>query len=364
MDPQYHFTATEAERAQRRAERIAARKQRQRARRRALLLRTLPAAALAVLLLCALTLRPASTAPAEDPEDPPAPEEQVPPAGEPEPEAPPPPFSATTSAETVTLDETFSSGFAVLIDVEAQAILAQKNAFEAVSPASMTKILTVLVAAEQIESLDGAAPVTQEISDYCYRNGCSVAGFLPGEEVALEDLFYGAILPSGADASLALAEYVSGSEEAFVSLMNEKAEALGLSARFAGCTGLYDPDTRCSVYDMACILKAAMDNDLCRQVLAARIWQVPPAGERKTALELSNWFIRRIEDHMPQGFTIQGAKTGFVNEAGNCAASCAQGPDGRLYLCVTAQGAGIWPCIYDHVALYESVGAEIQERNP
>lgn len=356
MEPQYHFSTTEAERAQRRAGRIAARKQRQRARRRALLLRTLPAAALAVLAVGYLTLRPASTAPAGDPAEPSV-QTDLPPAGEPAPEEDPlpAPFSPKAGAETVELGEDFPSGFAILVDVEAEAILAQKNAFEAVSPASMTKLLTVLTAAEQIESLDGSFTITQEITDRCFQNGCSVAGFLPGEEVGLEDLFYGAILPSGADACLALAEYVSGSEEAFVSLMNEKAGELGLTARFAGCVGLYDPDTQCSVYDMARILKAAMDNDLCRRVLATRLWEVPPAGEREEALELSNWFIRRIEDHMPQGVEIQGAKTGFVTESGNCAASCALGPDGRLYLCVTAQGAGIWPCIYDHVALYETI---------
>ena len=360
MAVQYHFSTTEEERARRRADRSAARRQRRRLRRRAMLLRALPP--LLLILLAAgglLALLAGNGRDAPLPEPPPM--EYVPPAGEPAPAAvPPPAFSARTTPETAALGEEFSSGCAVLIDVESGTVLAEKNAFQAVSPASMTKILTLLVAVEALESLEGTASVTQAITDYCFQNQCSTAGFLAGEEAGLEDLLYGTILPSGADAALALAEYVSGSEEAFTERMNRKAEELGLAARFAGCVGLYHPETRCSVYDMAVILQAALENPTCRQVLSARTWFVPAAGERE-ALELSNWFIRRIEDHMPAGFEIQGAKTGFVTEAGNCAASCAQGPDGRTYLCVTAQGAGIWPCIFDHVALYQSVagtGAE------
>ncbi len=355
MDTQYHFTTTEEERASRRAQRTAARKQRQRARRRALLLRTLPVAALALLaagtLLWALGQKAGTQPPAGIQ---PAVPHQIPPAGEPDPGLEPyTPLSAQSSAATVRLGEDFSSGYAVLIDVEAGTVLAEKNAWTAVSPASMTKILTVLVAAEQVENLDAAASITPEIAAYCLENDCSMAGFLAGESPAARDLFYGTILPSGAEAALALANLAAGSQEAFVELMNEKAEALGTSAHFTNCVGLYSPENLCSVYDMAVILKAAMDNELCRDVLARKTYDIPANELREDPLNLSNWFIRRIEDHMPVGMEILGAKTGFINEAGNCAASCVRGPDGKLYICVTALGSGIWPCIFDHVALYE-----------
>ena len=351
MEDQYQFTSSEEERAARRAARIQARRLRQRARRRRLLLRSLlPAAA----LLAAFLWLAGQRAPAAEPEEQPmtaraAEEDPPPPAAEPEER-----FSPQETASTVRLGEEVSSGYAVLIDLDSGTVLAEKDSHTAVSPASMTKILTILVAAEQIGDLNDTAPVTQEITDFCFSNDYSVAGFLPGEAVPLGELFYGAILPSGADASLALANYVAGSQEAFVELMNRKAAELGLSesARFSNCVGLYSEDNVCPVYDMALILKAAMDNDLCRQVLTQKTFDIPPSEAHPEGLPLSNWFIRRIEDHMPEGVELLGAKTGFINESGNCAASMAQDASGRRFICVTAQAGGVWQCIYDHVALY------------
>ena len=355
MEEQYQFTISEEERSARRAARIQARRLRQRARRRRLLLRSLvPAAALLGLFLWLAGQR----TPAEEPEETGqlmtarAAEEDpgAKPAAEPE-----PPFSLLETDATVHLEEEISSGYAVLIDLDSGTVLAEKDSQTAVSPASMTKILTILVAAEQIGDLNDTAPVTQEITDYCFTNDCSVAGFLPGEEVPLGELFYGAILPSGADASLALANYTAGSQEAFVELMNQKAAELGLSesARFSNCVRLNANIAARNVRDMALILKAAMDNELCRQVLTQKTFDIPPSQAHPEGIPLSNWFIRRIEDHMPEGMEILGAKTGFINESGNCAASMAQDASGRRFLCVTAQAGGVWPCIYDHVALYD-----------
>ena len=100
----------------------------------------------------------------------------------------------------------------------------------------------LLVAAEHIENLDDTVTITIDITDYCYVNDCSVVGFALDEVVPVRELLYGTILPSGADAALALAKYVAGSQEAFVALMNEKLEELGLSdtAHFTNCVGLYD----------------------------------------------------------------------------------------------------------------------------
>jgi hypothetical protein len=68
-------------------------------------------------------------------------------------------------------------------------------------------------------------------------------------------------------------------------------------------------------------------------------------------IQISNWFMRRIEDK-DTGGEVLGAKTGFVNAAGFCCASYQESDDGGRYICVTADGAGIWPCIYDHVDIY------------
>lgn len=354
----YHFTTSEAERAERRALRTAARKKRRWARRRTLFLRTLPILVLAAAGIGAWLLLPGHGAAL--PEDEALPNGPIPPAGEPDLDPGPepiPPWSAAAGPSTVQLAEEVGSGHAILIDVDTGRILAEKDAYTASSPASMTKIMTLLVAVEELGSLEGHATVTEEALAYCWAHECSMAGFTAGEEVPLRDLLYGTILPSGADAALTLADYVAGSHDAFVDLMNKKAVELGLSgAHFANCVGIYDPDNYCSVYDMAVILKAAMDNEVCREVLGSRTYDIPARGVREGDVTLSNWFIRRIEDHMPDGMEVSGAKTGFINDSGNCAASLARNADGKSYICVTAQGTGIWPCVYDHVALYKMSG--------
>ena len=267
-------------------------------------------------------------------------------------------FQPQESADTVLLTPgTLSSSYAVLIDVASSKILSEQNARVAISPASMTKIMTILVASEHVKNLDDTFPITIDITDFSYSHDCSAVGFSLGEEPTVRDLFYGTILPSGADAAVALADYVAGSQEAFVELMNEKLDELGLSAssHFTNCVGLYDQDHYTTVYDMAMILKAAYDDDLCRQVLSAHTYTTSKTAQHPEGISLSNWFLRRIEDKDSGGLTVECAKTGFVNQSGNCAASIASDADGNIYLCVTAMSNSSWHCIYDHAALYKTV---------
>ena len=179
----------------------------------------------------------------------------------------------------------------------------------------MTKVLTVLVAAEQIkeENLDDTFTMTLEITDYAYRNDCSSVGFLDGEKVTVRDLFYGTILPSGGDAAVGLATYIAGSHEAFVDMMNDKLKELGLSktAHFTNCVGLYDENHYCTVYDMAVIMKAAMKNDMCREFLSAHSYTTAPTTEHPKGITISNWFLRRIEDKDTGGEVIGGKKNGI-----------------------------------------------------
>lgn len=270
----------------------------------------------------------------------------------------------TATADTVQLGAEFPSSYAVLIDLDSHEILAEKGADTVIYPASMTKVLTVLVAAEAIEEsdLDQTFAMTREITDYCYVNGCSVVGLMVDETVTVRELFYGTILPSGADAAVGLATYVAGSHEAFVDMMNDKLEELGLSdtAHFTNCVGLFDENHACTVSDMAVILEAALDNDLCREVLGAHTYETAPTTDHPEGQILSNWFLRRIEDKDTGSLTVMGAKTGYVVESGSCAASWAQDTDGHRYLCVTADASSSWQAIYDHADLYKTYCAEAE----
>ncbi len=263
-------------------------------------------------------------------------------------------FEATSDTVNVYSEEVISS-HVILVDANADTIIAMKGAYDRIIPASMTKVLTVLVAAEAIdeERLNDPVTITLEMTDYAYVNDCSSVGFLNGEVVTVKDLFFGTILPSGGDAAMGLATYVAGSQEAFVDLMNEKLEELGLSesAHFTNCIGIYDENHYCTVYDMAVIMKAAMQNEWCREVLSAHTYTTTPTTQHPEGITISNWFLRRIEDKDTGGVVV-GAKTGYVAQSKNCAVSYEEYRDGTPYICVTVGATSSWRCIYDHVEIY------------
>ena len=263
-------------------------------------------------------------------------------------------YSAVATDKTTSVPGEVVSSYAILVDTQSGEIIAQRNPKTIINPASMTKVLTVLVAAEHVTDLDDTFTITQEITDYSFRNDCSNVGWDVGEVVTVRDLFYGTVLPSGGDAAVGLAEYVAGSHEAFVDLMNAKLEELGLSstAHFTNCVGLYDENHYCTVYDMAMILQAALDNPICREALSAKKYTTTATEQHPEGLLISNWFLRRIEDKDAGGFVLAG-KTGYVVESGSCAASCALDGEENEYICVTADSTSSWRCIYDHVDIYK-----------
>ena len=266
-------------------------------------------------------------------------------------------YSAATAASTDNFFEADSvnSTYGIVVDLSNDTILAQQNAYTRINPASMTKVLTVLVAAEHISNLDDTFTMTQEINNYIYSNDCSAVNWENDETITIRDLFYGTILPSGADAALGLAYYVAGSQEAFVDLMNEKLDELGLSstAHFTNCIGLYDENHYCTMYDMAMIMEAAVHNEWCREVLSAHKYTTSSTPQHPDGIEISNWFLRRIEDKDTHGEVVC-AKTGYVVQSGNCAASYEVTNSGKHYICVTANAHSGWRCIYDHVEIYET----------
>lgn len=247
------------------------------------------------------------------------------------------------------------SSHAILINPSTNDIVVQRDADTRIYPASMTKVLTLLVAAEHITDLDDEFTITIDITDYAYQNDCSAVGFLDDETVTVRDLLYGTILPSGGDAALGLAVYVAGSQEAFVEMMNDKLKELGLSdtAHFTNCIGIHDNDHYCTTYDMAIIMKAAVENDLCREVLSAHTYTTSSTGQHPDGITISNWFLRRIEDKDSGGLVV-GGKTGFVNQSGSCAVSYFVSNSGEPYICATADTYSSWRCIYDHVDIYKT----------
>ena len=294
-----------------------------------------------------------SETPAQEPAPEPLPEPEPEPKPEPEPEQPALTL-AQASEETKTLDLELYSSSTVLVDVQTGAVLAEKNMDEKIYPASMTKVMTLLVAAENLPDLDAAFTMTQAIIDPLYLAGASMAGYVNGETVTMRDLLYGAVVPSGAEATEALAQAVAGGEEAFVAMMNETAAALGLTnTHFMNTSGLHDENHYSTVREIALILQAAMENETCAEILSAENYRASETEQHPDGLAMTNKFLYRVHhEYALGGAEITAAKTGYTAEAMNCCASAGKTPDGRSVICVTANAWTGEFCIEDHIALY------------
>jgi D-alanyl-D-alanine carboxypeptidase (penicillin-binding protein 5/6) len=248
------------------------------------------------------------------------------------------------------------SSYGIILDADTMEILGKRSPYTKMYPASMTKVMTLLVAVDNIseEQLDDTFEITREITDYTYSHECSAVGFDVGEKVKVRDLLYGLILPSGGDAALALAQYVAGSQEDFVRMMNEKLAELNLesTAHFTNCIGLYDDEHYCTAYDMAVIMRAAIENDRCREIMSTKHYVTEGNDIHPEGIEISNWFLRRIEDRDSGGNILCG-KTGFVVQSRNCAVSYGEGPSGQRYICCTGFSTSAWQCIDDQAAIYK-----------
>ena len=271
-------------------------------------------------------------------------------------------YEAHTTDTTVTTGADVISERSIMIDLSSGDILMQKGYKDRICPASMTKVLTVLVAAEHLtdEELDNKFTITHDITAYVWEHDLSAVNWADNEEVTVRDLLYGTILPSGADAAIGLATYIAGSEDAFVEMMNEKINELGLSSssHFTNCVGLYDDNHYSTVYDIAMMMEAAIENDLAREVLSTKRYTTSSTVEHPDGIEISNWFLRRIEDKDTGGEVIS-AKTGFVNESKNCAVSYGKDNSGNEFIICTQGSTSSWRCIYDHVAMYKQFEGKV-----
>ncbi len=255
---------------------------------------------------------------------------------------------------TVEISDEIESEYAVMIDIGDGRVVASRSEEVRMYPASMTKIMTLLVAVENISDYEAKFKMTAEIIDPHYIAGASMAGFSAGEEVTVKDLLYGAILPSGADATAAIAVYISGNEEAFVGLMNKKVQQLGLSnTHFANPSGLFDKENYTTACDMAVILSEAIKNDMCREILSAVDYVTSPTPQHPDGIKLQSTLFSRIYGDEPGTAVIKSGKTGFVTQAGNCIASYGISNTGVEYIFVTGQAHGVWQSVYDHINAYK-----------
>ena len=163
------------------------------------------------------------------------------------------------------------SKYYYLYDRSNEMIYLDEKSDEKIYPASMTKILTVSLALDKIPDIHQKVTITSQDIDGLLALQATTAGFYVGEQVTYEDLLYGALLPSGADACLALSRLTYGSTKQMVAAMNQKVKSLGLThSHFQNVTGLHDENHYTTVKDMAHILNHALSNKEFVKVFNAR----------------------------------------------------------------------------------------------
>jgi len=259
-----------------------------------------------------------------------------------------------SNGNTVTLSEEIASEYAALISLESGTVLAQKNANTRMNPASMTKVMTLLVAYEQLGDLSETFTVTSAIIDPLYRENASLTGFSPNEEVTVLDLMYGTVLPSGAESAVSLAICAAGSEEEFVKLMNEKAAEMGLTdTHFTNCVGLHNAEHYSTAVEIAMILDYTMQYETCREILSTYQHTSAPTEKHPEGVAMTSTMLSRMYGDEPDGVTIHAGKTGYTPQAGQCLCSYATDDvTGEAYIFVSSGAQGKFEPVFDAITAY------------
>ncbi|EZP76022.1 D-alanyl-D-alanine carboxypeptidase [Parageobacillus genomosp. 1] len=233
------------------------------------------------------------------------------------------PFSANTRAEE---KKTNAKGFeladdakaAILIERDTGAILYEKNAHEKLPPASMTKIMTMLLIMEAIDKGELSYKEKVRASEYAASMGGSQIFLEPGEEMTVDELLRGIAIGSANDASVAMAERIAGSEEAFVELMNKKAKELGLKdTMFQNATGLPAENHYSSAYDMAMMARELLKYEDITKYTKIYEDYLRENTDKKFWLVNTNRLVKFYPG-------VDGLKTGFTSEAKYCLTATAK----------------------------------------
>ena len=193
----------------------------------------------------------------------------------------------------------------------------------------------------------------------------SVAGFNPYEQPTVRDLLYGVLLPSGADACETLARAVGGSEEGFVAMMNQKAEELGLTnTHFENCTGLHNDNHYSTCRDIAVLMSECLKSDTFREIVTREVYTTEATASHPEGITLYDTMLHRFTSYemsttLENGAVIEGGKTGFTDEAGQCLVSFAE-YGGEEYILVTAEAMTDSGSAVDSIADASTVYGRLQ----
>jgi D-alanyl-D-alanine carboxypeptidase len=224
---------------------------------------------------------------------------------------------------------------AALFNTDEKEVLFAKNVYERLHPASLTKIMTALVALKY-GSLDTIITVSANVN--IAESGVQVCGLKQGDQLTLAQALYLSTINSANDASIAVAEGVAGSVDEFVALMNIEAKALGATnTNFMNPHGLTDEEQYSTVYDVYLILNAAVKHDHFNRMIQmgsyTTTYMLANGDSRELSVNSTNWYLQGTADS-PENIVILGGKTGTTNAARHCLAIVSKDTAGKTYISV------------------------------
>ena len=222
----------------------------------------------------------------------------------------------------------------IVMDLDSGEILYAKGIDEKRAPASITKIMTAMLAIEKVP-LDTKITFTNEVNNI--EPGSTHIGIKPGETLTMEESLYGILLGSANEVSSGVAEYIGGTVQAFVDMMNERAQELGCkNTHFVNANGLYDDNHYTTARDMALIAQAAFQNKTFQNIVKTPYYIIPPTNITAEERWINNHHQMLLDGDQHYDGCL-GGKTGYTVKAGNTLVTYAQRDSMRL-VCVVLKG--------------------------
>lgn len=242
-----------------------------------------------------------------------------------------------------------TSEAAGLFDITDGQVMYSKNAFERLYPASITKVMTALIAIKYGDLTD-TVTVTEDA--VITEAGATLAGIHPGDQLTMEQLLYGLMLPSGNDAGAAIAVHMAGSIDAFAELMNREAQKLGATGtHFMNPHGLTNADHYTTAYDLYLIFNEALKQPEFRKVTGTTSYTADytdgSGNPVSTTWEGGNWYMVG-QRQTPDGLTVFSGKTGTTSVAGFCLIMASRDQEEKEYISVVLK-APSRPGLYDNM---------------
>lgn len=245
--------------------------------------------------------------------------------------------------------EDVTSQAGALFDLTDREVLYSKDAFEKLYPASITKVMTALIAIKY-GNLKDQVTVTEDA--VITETGATLCGIQPGDTLTLEQLLYGLMLPSGNDAGAAIAIHMAGSIDAFADKMNEEAKRLGATdTHFMNPHGLHDEDHYTTAYDLYLIFNEALKYPKFRTVTGSTAYTANYTNKAGESISKTwrggNWYLTG-EHETPEGLTVFSGKTGTTKAAGYCLIMAEKDASDREFISVVLKSDSR-PHLYDNM---------------